>query len=135
MIWRGCIIALVALSACATGPGPVRSVDDPAVQRLLALPVPDYFATLSIAADVARNCAQYRFDVELESDLNRLRNANDAGTVAAAAQRSAITLETDVRQRSFVAKHALPAFGGDLCPAADAELLENSPISALLVPL
>ncbi|MBQ2260454.1 MAG: hypothetical protein II336_03695 [Loktanella sp.] len=129
------VTAMLVLAACATGSGPQRALDDPAVQRLLALPVPEYFATLDIAADVARNCTRYRYDAELESVLNSLRNANDAGSLVATSQRDVITLETDVRQRSFLARHALTGFNADLCPAADAEALQGSAISALLVPV
>lgn len=135
MIRSAALLAVFALSSCATGPGLSRGVDDPAVQNLLALPVPDYFATLSVAADVARNCDRYRYDAELDSALNALRNANGTGSVAAASQRTAIVMETDVRQRSFLAKHALASVNTDLCPAGDAEMLENSAISAMLVPL
>lgn len=135
MIRPAALVLALALSACATGSGPERTIDDPAVQRLLALPVPEYFATLSITADIARNCARYRYDAELDSALNRLRNANGSGTLAAAGLRNAILLETDVAERSFAARHGLMRFGGDLCPAADAEVLQSTAISALLVPL
>ncbi|WP_322892721.1 MULTISPECIES: hypothetical protein [unclassified Yoonia] len=135
MIRAAALIATVALSACATGSGPERSFDDPAVQQVLVLPVPEYFATLAIASDIARNCARYRYDAELDSALNSLRNADDRGSRAALTQRAAITMETDVRQRSFMARHGLASLDGDLCPAADAEMLTASAISAMLVPV
>lgn len=135
MIRAAVLIGGLLLAGCATGSGPLRNVDDPAVQRLLALPVPDYFATLAIATTVARNCDRYRYDAELDSALNSLRNMRGEGSLAAVVQREAITMETDVRQRSFIARHALTDIRADLCPAADAEMLAGSAISAMLVPV
>jgi hypothetical protein len=49
--------------------------------------------------------------------------------------RNPLDTEKDVSERSFTAKHNVEMTGVDLCPAADAEMLENSAISAMLVPV
>ena len=128
-------LTALALAGCATGSGPVRSFDDPAVMALGQLSVPQYFATVAVATRVARNCTRYRFDAELESQINRMRNELDRGSLMAVGMRNAIELETDVMRRSFIARHQVDFDTGDLCPAADAELLSASPIGALLVPV
>ncbi|MFU8823084.1 hypothetical protein [Yoonia sp.] len=136
MIGRAAIVVIgFGLSACATGSGPVRDMSDPGVVALSQLPVPQYFATVAVATQVARNCARYRFDAELESLVNQTRNAADRGSLAAATQRAAIEVETDVMQRSFIARHQVDFAGGDLCAAADAELLSASALGALLAPV
>jgi hypothetical protein len=131
---RFALTALVLLAACATSNGPARSFDDPAAQALAALPVPEYFATVALAGRVARGCDRYRFDAEFESQMNALRNAQDRGSLVAAMQRNAIEMETDVAERSFIARHRVDLASSDLCPAADAENLSASALSALLVP-
>ncbi|MFN3663925.1 hypothetical protein [Yoonia sp.] len=134
MIRRAAVIAAgLVLAACATGGGPQRDLSDPAVRQLLQLPVPQYFATVAVATTLTRNCPRYRFDAELESMINQSRNAAGQGSLVAAAQRTGIELETDVMQRSFAAKHRVDLQTSDLCPAADAEALQNSALSALLV--
>ncbi|ARU01109.1 hypothetical protein [Yoonia vestfoldensis] len=135
MIRSGALVCALALAACATGKGPARDLADPSVQRLLIMPTPAYYATLTLAAQVAQNCARYRYDAELDSLMNERRNALGHGSLSAHAQRSAITVETDVSQRSFMAKHGVTLQGADLCPAADAEILQGSALGALLVPL
>ena len=130
MIRSGAVCVALALAACATGSGPARDLADPAVQPLLTMPTPAYYAT-----QVAQNCARYRYDAELESALNERRNELGRGSLSANAQRGAIELETDVSQRSFTAKHGVTLLGADLCPAADAEVLQGSLNSVMLVPV
>ncbi|WP_341366715.1 hypothetical protein [Yoonia sp. BS5-3] len=133
---RGLIIgATLTLAACATGSGAARSFDDPAVQKLFVMPTAQYFATIKIANQVAQNCARYRYDAILDAELNEKRNEVGRGTLSANALRNAIDTETDVSERSFAAKHGVELTGADLCPAADAETLENSALSAMLVPV
>lgn len=123
--------AALTLAACATS-GPDLSA--PAVQKLFAMPTPQYYASLSIANQVAQSCARYRYDTALDQQLNEARNEVGRGSLAANSQRNAIDLETDVAQRSFSVKHDVELPGGDLCAAGDAEVLEGSAISALLIP-
>jgi hypothetical protein len=136
MMVRGLLMgAALTLAACATGSGAGRSFDDPAVQKMYNMPTPLYYATIKIANQMAQNCARYRYDAVLDAELNEKRNEVGRGSLSAVALRNAIEAETDVGQRSFVAKHGVELTGADLCPAADAETLENSALSAMLVPV
>lgn len=126
--------AALMVAACSTG-SEGRSLDDPAVQQLFQMPTPQYFATIRLANQVAQNCARYRYDALLDAQLNEKRNEVGRGTLSAAGLRSAIELETGVSERSFAAKHGVELTGTDLCPAADAEALEGSALSAMLVPV
>lgn len=136
MMIRGLMVgAALTLAACATGSGAARPFEDPAVQKLYNLPTPQYFATIQLANRVAQNCARYRYDAILDADLNERRNEVGRGTLAARAFTSQIELESDVTTRSFQGKHGVDINGSDLCPAADAETLENSALSAMLVPV
>ncbi|EBA11485.1 hypothetical protein [Roseobacter sp. CCS2] len=133
MMTRGLIIgAALALAACATGG--TRSLDDPAVQKLFNMSTPQYYANLTIANQIAQNCARYTYDSGLDSALNDARNEVGRGSLASNSQRAGIELETDVSQRSFEAKHGVDLSSDDLCPAGDAEVLEGSGLSALLIP-
>lgn len=128
--------AAFTLAACATGPQSARSFDDPAVQKLFTMTTPQYYATMQLGSQIAQNCARYTFDSALEPVVNEKRNEVGRGSLSASALRDAIELETSVTTRSFAAKHALdPALTGDLCPAADAEILEGSALSAVLIPV
>jgi hypothetical protein len=134
MIKRGLLFgAALSLAACATGSGAARPFDDPAVQKLYNMSTPLYFATLKIANDVARNCDGYRYDAALDAELNEKRNEMGRGSLSALPLRLAIETETDVSERSFEAKHGVEMTGADLCPAAAAETLEGTALSALLV--
>jgi hypothetical protein len=134
MILRGLILgAAVALAACSTT-GTARSFDDPAVQKLFSQSTPMYYANLNLANQIAQSCARYDYDAELDFRLNEARNEVGRGSLAANAQRTAIELETDVARRSFQARHGVEIGVDDLCAAGDAEVLEGSAISALLIP-
>jgi len=133
MMKKGLIFSAVfGLSGCL-GETAARSFDDPAVQQLFTMSTPQYYATLTLANAVAQNCARYRYDAALDSTLNSARNEVGRGSLAANALREAIELETDVSRRSFEAKHGVEVTGGDLCAAGDAESVEGSPLSAMLV--
>jgi hypothetical protein len=99
------------------------------------MPTPVYYATIQVANQVAQNCGRYRYDAVLDAELNEKRNEVGRGSLSATALRTAIEAETDVSQRSFAAKHGVELTGADLCAAADAETLENSALSAMLVPV
>ena len=136
MIMRGVMFgAALSLAACGTGSGAARSFEDAAVQKLYNLPTPLYYATLKVANDVARNCGRYRYDAILDAELNEKRNEVGRGSLSAIPMRVAIETETGVSERSFVAKHGVELTGADLCVAADAETLEGTALSALLVPV
>ena len=136
MMGRGLMMgAAFTLAACATGSGAARSFEDPAVQKLFNLPTPQYFATLQLANRVAQNCVRYRYDAVLDAELNERRNEVGRGTLSARTLTTQIELENDVTQRSFQGKHGVELGADDLCPAADAETLENSALSAMLVPV
>lgn len=130
---RGLMIgAALALAACATGSA--RSFDDPAVQKLFVMSTPEYYAKLTLANRVAQNCARYTYDAALDSSLNEARNEVGRGSLAAISQRDGIELETEVSQRSFEVKHGVDVTSDDLCAAGDAEVLEGSGLSAMLIP-
>ncbi len=137
MMIRGMVIgAALTLAACATGPSGARPFEDAAVQKLYNLPTPQYYATLEIASGVAQNCARYSYDPGVQALVNEKRNEVGRGSLSALGLRNSIELETDVSQRSFNAKHGVDlSTGEDLCPAADAETLENSAMAAVLVPV
>ncbi|WP_375255307.1 hypothetical protein [Yoonia sp.] len=132
---RGLMVgAAMTLAACVQ-PGVTRSFDDPAVQQLFTMPSPQYYATLTLANTVAVNCVRYDYDADLDQALNRARNEYGRGSLSANGLRDAIELETDVSRRSFAAKHGVDPDQDDLCGAGDAEALEGSPLSAMLVPV
>lgn len=133
MIRTTIIGAALALAACSTG-GAARSFDDTAVQKLFLMSTPEYYANLSLANQVAQRCTRYRYDAALDSSLNEVRNEVGRGSLSANSQRVGIDLETDVSQRSFSVKHDVDLTSSDLCAAGDAEVLEGSGISAMLVP-
>lgn len=95
---------------------------------------PQYYANLTLANRIAQNCARYSYDAALDSSLNEARNEVGRGSLSANSQRAGIELETDVSQRSFQVKHGVDITSDDLCAAGDAEVLEGSAISALLIP-
>ena len=133
MMTRGLMLgAALTLAACATTGG--RNLDDPAVQKLFNMSTPQYYANLTIANQIAQNCARYSYDTGLDSALNDARNEVGRGSLASNSQRAGIELETDVSKRSFEVKHGVELSSGDLCPAGDAEVLEGSGLSALLIP-
>lgn len=133
---RGVVLgAALTLAACATGSNAARPFEDPAVQKLYNLSTPLYYATIKLANDVAQNCARYRYDAVLDAQLNEKRNEVGRGSLSAIPLRLAIETETAVSERSFMAKHGVELTGADLCPAADAETLEGTALSALLVPV
>ncbi|MGJ8588058.1 MAG: hypothetical protein ACSHXW_07875 [Yoonia sp.] len=133
MMTRGLMIgAALALAACTTVGA--RSFDDPAVQKLFNMSTPQYYANLTLANRIAQNCARYSYDAALDSSLNEARNEVGRGSLSANSQRAGIELETDVSQRSFEVKHGVDITSDDLCAAGDAEVLEGSAISAMLIP-
>ena len=72
----------------------------------------------------------------LDVDINEKRNEVGRGSLSAIGLRNAIDLESSVSERSFAAKHGVEVGAGeDLCPAADAETLEDSAMAAVLVPV
>ncbi|MEO1640723.1 MAG: hypothetical protein AAFU41_15895 [Pseudomonadota bacterium] len=133
MMTRGLMLgAALGLAACAEGG---LNFDDPAVERLFTMSTPQYYANQSLANRVAQNCARYSYDTGLDAQLNEARNEVGRGSLGAASQRNAIDLETDVSERSFQAKHDVNLETDDLCAAGDAEVLEGSALSALLIPV
>lgn len=133
MIRATMIGAALALAACSTG-GAARSFDDPAVQKLFTMSTPAYYANISLANKVSQSCARYRYDAALDSELNEARNEVGRGSLSAISQRSGIELETEVSMRSFSVKHDVDLETDDLCAAGDAEALEGSALSAMLIP-
>jgi len=84
---------------------------------------------------VAQNCERYRYDSALDFELNEARNEVGRGSLAANAQRNSIEVETDVSRRSFQVKHGVDLTTDNLCAAGDAETLEGTGVSAMLVPV
>ena len=134
MIARGLMFgAALGLAACTTT-GASRSFDDPAVQQLFGMSTPVYYANLNLANQIAQSCGRYSYDTTLDLQLNEARNEVGRGSLAAISQRNAIDLETSVAVRSFQARHDVAVGVDDLCAAGDAEVLEGTGLSALLIP-
>ena len=134
MMTRGLMIgAAMTLFACADTGG-ARSFDDPAVQKLFTMSTPEYYAALAMANQVAQSCPRFSYDSALDSELNEARNEVGRGSLAANSQRLGIDLETEVSRRSFSVKHDVDLAADDLCVAGDAEVLEGSALSAMLIP-
>ena len=132
---RGLMIgAALTLAACSTT-GAARSFGDPVVQKLFSQSTPAYYANLTLATQIAQSCARYDYDAALDFQLNEARNEVGRGTLSAIAQRDAIDIESDVAKRSFQARHGVEVGANDLCAAGDAETLEGSALSALLIPV
>ncbi|SFS06746.1 hypothetical protein [Yoonia litorea] len=127
------LVAALGLAACETGTS--RSFDDPAVQQLYTMSVPEYYAALTLAQRVAQGCDRYVYDSALDADLNDARNEMGRGSLSALGLRNAIELETDVARRSFEVKHNVNVRTDNLCNAGDAETLEGTALSAMLVPV
>lgn len=135
MMTRGLMLgAALALAACSAT-GAARSFSDPAVQKLFTQSTPLYYADLSLANQISQSCARYNYDAALDSELNEARNEVGRGSLSAISQRDAIDVETDVSKRSFEARHGVQIGTDDLCAAGDAETLEGSALSALLIPV
>ena len=135
MIKQGLIVSAAVLGLAACEQGAARSFDDPAVQQLYTMSTPEYYATLTLAQRVAQGCLRYSYDSALDVQLNEARNEVGRGSLSAFGLRNAIELETDVSRRSFEVKHGVNVNGDDLCPAGDAETLEGTPLSAMLIPV
>ena len=129
-------LSLAALSACAMSPQPAREFSDPAVQRLFNASIPEYYAALNIAGQIAKTCPRYTYDSVLDLQVNERRNVEGRGSREAMTMSRGIELETAVARRSFNARHGvdLDLGRGDLCAAADAEAARQSAIAAVLVP-
>jgi len=135
MMTRGLMIgAALTLAACTTT-GAARSFDDPVVQKLFSQSTPAYYANLTLATQIAQSCARYDYDAALDFQLNEARNEVGRGSLSAIAQRDAIDIESDVAKRSFQARHGVEVGANVLCAAGDAETLEGSALSALLIPV
>lgn len=125
--------ALAALSACASGPDPARSLTDPVVQRLYALPTAEFYAHFEVAAQIAAACGRYRYDTALQEVLTRSRIAQE-GPGSLQKARDGIVLYSDVLMREFQARHNAAIGRDDVCAGADAEYAAGTPLSAALVP-
>ena len=135
MIRTGLLISLVAaLAACSSGPNPARSLNDPVVQRLFALPTAEMYGTMRASQRIAAACSAYRYDAALEQVLNERRVASE-GQVAVLRARDGIPLYADVLSREFQARHNAVIGQDDVCPGADAEYAAGSALSAALVPV
>ncbi len=135
MMGRGLIVGAALVVAGCSQQVATLNLDDVATQRLFQMPSPQYYATLAIANQVATNCARYSYNTEVDVLMNEERNKVGRGSLSAAGLRGAIDLEQDVSERAFSAKHGVElGAGADLCPAADAEALEASAMSAVLTP-
>ncbi|MFT6073513.1 MAG: hypothetical protein ACJAZ1_000419 [Yoonia sp.] len=135
MMTRGLLLgAALAIAACSTT-GAARSFDDLAVQKLFTQSTPMYYADLSLANQISQSCARYNYDAALDLELNEARNEVGRGSLSAISQRAAIEIETDVGKRSFEVRHGVEIGADDLCAAGDAETLEGSALSALLIPV
>lgn len=133
MMQRALLLVVLGLAACGSpGPQAARGFDDPAVQRLYALPVPVFFAERQLAGEIAAGCARYRFDAVLSADLVARRSAEGQGRIAAVQQRDAIDTMTGIRTRELRARYGNVPGEGDMCPLADAETARGSALSALL---
>ena len=135
MMKRGLMVGAAVLGLAACAQDTTRSFDEPAVQQLYTMSIPEYYATLTLAQRVAQGCERYSYDTGLDVDLNDARNEVGRGSLSASGLNTAIELETDVSARSFAARHGVELGTDDLCAAGDAEVLEGTALSALLVPV
>ncbi|MEP1537551.1 MAG: hypothetical protein ABJQ34_16380 [Paracoccaceae bacterium] len=131
----GFLALAVVATGCSSGlPPAARDFDDPAVVRLFAQPIPEYYANLRLAQRIAASCDRYRFDQSLDLDISEQRQKEGRGSVAALRHRSSIDAMTDIRTREFRAKYGVAPGEGDVCGAADQEVAQNTALSAVLVP-
>lgn len=129
------ILALcVGLTACDSNSRPARSFSDPAVQKLYALPVPDYAGTARLAQQIAQSCPRYRFDSGLYSKVNEKRNKEGRGSTAAKTQSGGVDVMTSVLTREFQSDYGVTVGQSDVCAAADQESAKNTALAALLAP-
>lgn len=126
------VLALAAIAACAPQSRTV-DISAPAMQSLLALPLPEMSAKLRMAQTIARTCPRFALDRDLLDALPIARPDAAARSIEAARARGGIELFTDVEIRSFQARHDVVVGQNDLCAAGDAEIAAQSAISALLV--
>ena len=134
--YLGLLAIVVAVAGCSDSlPPPARDFDDQAVLRLFAEPIPEYYANLRLARDIAASCDRYRFDQSLELQISERRNQEGRGSVAALRERVSIDVMTDIRTRELRAKYGVAPGEGDVCGLADQETAEETALSAVLVPV
>ncbi|MEP2030082.1 MAG: hypothetical protein ABJI96_15380 [Paracoccaceae bacterium] len=130
-----CAVAFCAgLAACDANSRPARSLSDPAVQKLYALPLPDYAGTARLAQQIGKSCPRYRFDSGLYSKVNEKRNKEGRGSTAARTQSGGVDVMTSVLTREFQSDYGVTVGQSDLCTAADQEAAKNTALAALLAP-
>ncbi|MEP3637855.1 MAG: hypothetical protein ABJN14_11410 [Paracoccaceae bacterium] len=134
-VYFGLLAMFVAATGCSSGlPPPARDFDDQAVLRLFAQPIPEYYANLRLARNIAASCNRYRYDQSLDLQISERRNQEGRGSLAALRERSSIDAMTDIRTREFRAKYGVAPGEGDVCDAADQETAQETALSAVLVP-
>lgn len=119
-------LALLGLAACSPAPQ-VRELSNPSVNALMALPIPQFFATLRLSSRLASDCPAFDYDSRAAEAISAARTRGR--TYEAAQNAIPIDIESDVTLRSFEAKHA----GASACTAAEIEFEEQTAVSAVLV--
>ncbi len=107
---------------------------DPRIAALIALPVPDYYATLRLAQRVSDGCPAYAFNERLSFETNEARNAIGTGSFSAVFQRATIDAATVAAEVRFQTQYNRRLDIDDLCPAALQEIAAETLLSALLIP-
>jgi hypothetical protein len=128
------LVALLAVPACGRLVALLDESYDKAESTLLNSEIPDFHADMRLARSLARFCPRYGFDEPLYSNMLAKRHAIGRGLIAADRQMAAIDAMTEVRLSEFFKTYGVLPGDGDVCPAADAEMENETALSALLVP-
>lgn len=120
------LVLPLALMACAQEPQ-IRELSNVSVNALMAQPLPQFFASLRVANELAERCPLVVYDGQVAQAISEARMR---GVGRKAVHNSnAIAIETDVAWRSLQAKYD----DQDACEAALTEIESETAVSAVLV--
>ena len=122
---RVAVIAIFALTACASEPQ-VRELSDASINNLMAQPIPQFFASLRVANQLAEDCPNVAYDAQVAQAVTDAKTRSNFDAIQNAA---AIEVESDIAWRSLNARFD----GLNACDAARGEIERQSAISAVLV--
>lgn len=128
---RALAFGALALAGCAAAPVPI-DLNTPAIQSLMAQPLPEYAAKMRVARQIALSCDQLAFNERVVAAISAARPDTSQGRLEAIRQQAGISLATDVELRSFLAKHNVSVDAENLCAAGAQEMNEQTAISAFL---
>lgn len=128
------ILAVCAVPLAGCGGRNEPPPPDPRIEALIALPVPEYYATLRLAQRISDGCPAYAFNEQLGFETNEARNAIGTGSFSAVFQRATIDAATVATEVRFQIQYNRLLGIDDLCSAAMQEIAAGTLLSALLVP-